>query len=175
VHFRNVQFSGNEINIAMTCPRCGLPFDAAGPGEVRVSTGPDGGLRVSRAVRIATRQVLKDNPTVEELTALVEALREAAEGSSSVEEAVARVQSFPRLEAWVRNNPTAAKVVGALLMLVLGALVTRAVTPDASPQPAPRVDVHIEQPSEKELQELIDEAVGAQTNRSVSVQDDDGP
>lgn len=159
VHFRNVQFSGNAINISMTCPYCGMMFDAAGPGEVRISSGPDGGLRVLRSIRTATRQVLAEKPTVEELSALVESLREAVEGRTSVEDAVARVQSFPRLEAWIRNNPAAAKMLGALLVIILTALATRAVAADPAPTPAPRVDVHVQQPSDEELQQLIEEAI----------------
>jgi hypothetical protein len=159
IHFRNVQFSGNAINIAMTCPRCGHHFDAAGEGEVRVSTGPDGGLRVSRAVRIATRQALKDNPTPAELAALVTALQEATEGSTSIEDAIARIESFPRLEAWVRNNPALARVIGSILVIVLTALATRVLDADPPPAPAQPIDVHIEQPSEEALQQIIDEAL----------------
>lgn len=161
VTFTNVTFVNNTgMNVAVECPVCRLVFDATGGQDGTYSTDDDGRLRLRQAVFEASSAIFSSGPTkavaVEELIGVLR----AADRTESVADAVASVGMFPALEAWARQNPTLAKVVGTILAALLAAVLARTFTPAPEPQPAPDVNVTVViPPSEDVLQRLIDEKV----------------
>ncbi|MGY1719203.1 hypothetical protein ACI8AG_09155 [Blastococcus sp. SYSU DS0552] len=158
----DVSFSGAPMNVAVGCSSCRTVYDATGGGDGTFYTGPDGRLRLREAIFEATTAVLsRPHVITAEVEELIGALRTADSGEA-VADAVATVGMFPKLEEWVRQNPTMAKVVGALLAAVLTILVARVneeLKPEPKPAPAPVVNVVVDPPSEDELQRLIDQAL----------------
>lgn len=168
VVIQDVYVEGAQRNVVIHCGWCGRLVDVVEPGDGLITTTAGGQLTLIRKVRAAAHAVLADRPTQAELVALVEALESARASGETVEDAVARVAAFPQLEAWVRANPTAAKMIGTLLVIILTALATRIATPSPDPAGPVPVEVHINQPSEGELQRLIDEAVDRATRPAPS-------
>lgn len=116
---QDVSIEGAAMNIAVTCPRCGVTFDATGGGDGTFST-LDGELRrVGDAAR-SLRNALVHAPT-EELRELRRTLIERRDdlGIDLGEELISSGH-FPTFEAWAQRNPALLNTLlaGAIPILI---------------------------------------------------------
>lgn len=120
VTFENVSITGAAMNVAVTCPRCGLTFDATGGGDGTFST-VDG-----RLMRVADelRRLGQAHPGVEDelraLRAEVERLGDLS--ADSLERTVEQVAptAAPLLLRVLRDpaTPNSAALVATLLAII---------------------------------------------------------
>lgn len=162
LHLENVTIVGFAMNVATRCKWCGREYDMTSGQDGTYST-VGGRLKLVQTIRAGARSALADAPTKSDLARLADALAAAPAEPAAIADAVASLQTFPRLEAWVRNNPAGAKLAAGFLGILFTALAGRFIveggkepTPTAPP---PAIDVTVDQPSEDELDRLIREAI----------------
>lgn len=157
---RNVTIVGARMNVATTCPGCGLTFDATGGGDGTFSTGADGRLRLREAVFEASSAILSRPIPRADIEAAIQALRRPVADTPPQE--LQELEGFKALWQWMNQNPAFGYLVAPFIVGVLLLVLSRAIPQEKPPPEEATVNVTVEAPSEAELRDMVEQVLRQQ-------------